>query len=134
MIVCSLVEGRGALHRVYRVAVGTDLTARPPHRSGRADFPHPALASGSDAQTARGIGMADAGRRQPALDEPFHSLPRDASLLAPSSEDVVPEVAHGEAKVGQGVPVARNSEVSEMPALLRIGFTPTHHPRMDAAQ
>ena len=57
-----------------------------------------------------------------------------AALLASASEDAMPEVAHGEAKVGQGVPVARNSEVSEMPALLRIGFTPTHHPRMDAAQ
>jgi hypothetical protein len=57
--------------------------------------------------------MADAGRRQPAADEPLHSLPRDAALLASSSEDVMPEVAHGEAKVGQGVPVARNSEVSE---------------------
>jgi hypothetical protein len=34
----------------------------PPHRSGRADFPHPALASGGDAQTARRIGMADMGQ------------------------------------------------------------------------
>ena len=134
MIVCSLVEGRGALHRVYRVAVGTDLTARPPHRSGQADFPHPALASGSDAQTARGIGIADAGRRQIRGDEPLHSLPLHATMLASPAQCAMPEVAHGEAKVGQGVPVARNSEVSEMPALLRIGFTPTHHPRMDAAQ
>jgi hypothetical protein len=55
-------------------------------------------------------------RRQPALDEPFHALPLDAPPLAPPSEDVVPEVAHREAEVGQGVPVAPHSEVSDMPA------------------
>jgi hypothetical protein len=27
-------------------AVGTSVAGRPPHRSGRADFPHPALTSG----------------------------------------------------------------------------------------
>ena len=31
-----------------RVAVGTGLSARPPHRSGRAGFPHPAPALGDD--------------------------------------------------------------------------------------
>ena len=31
------------------IAVGTALASRPPHRSGRADFPHPAPASGHDA-------------------------------------------------------------------------------------
>jgi hypothetical protein len=30
------------------VAVGTGLSARPPHRSGRAELPHPALAAGDD--------------------------------------------------------------------------------------
>jgi hypothetical protein len=66
--------------------------------------------------------MADAGRRQPAADEPLHSLPRDAALLASASEDAMPEVAHGEAKVSQGVPVARYSVVSEVPA--HNGFQP----------
>src|SRR5208282_4998139 len=56
------------------------------------------------------------GRRQPAADEPLHSFPQDATFLAPSSEDVVPEVAHGETKVSQSVPVARHSEVSDVPA------------------
>ena len=54
------------------------------------------------------------GRRQPAADEPLHSFPLKATVLAPSSEDVVPEVAHGETKVSQSVPVARYSEVSDM--------------------
>ena len=60
--------------------------------------------------------MADAGRRQIRGDEPLHSLPRDATMLTSPAQSAMPEVAHGEAKVGQGVPVARNSEVSEMPA------------------
>src|SRR5208282_2462281 len=100
------------------VAVGIRISPYPPHRSVRADFPHTALASGSDAQTARRIRMADMRRRQPAADEPVHSLPQNATMLASSAQRSMPEVAHGEAKVGQGVPVARHSEVSDMP---------THH-------
>jgi hypothetical protein len=46
----------------------TDFSV-PPHRSGLAGFPHPALASGSDAQAARGIRVADMGQRLPAGDE-----------------------------------------------------------------
>ena len=59
--------------------------------------------------------MADMGRRQPAADEPLHTLPLDATLLAPSFESMVPEVTDREAEVGQCVPVARHSEVSDMP-------------------
>ena len=55
------------------------------------------------------------GRRQPAADEPLHTLPLDASLLAPSFESMVPEATYREAEVGQCIPVARHSEVSEMP-------------------
>src|SRR6266581_4968795 len=89
-----------------RVAVGIRLTPYPPHRSGRADFPHPALASGGDAQTARGIRMADMGRRQPSADESLHTLPLDASLLASPFERVMPEVTDREAEVRQCVPVS----------------------------
>ena len=49
--------------------------------------------------------MADAGRRQIRGDEPLHSLPLDATMLASPAQSAMPEVAHGEAKVGQGVPV-----------------------------
>src|SRR5450755_4143468 len=84
------------------VAVGIRLTPYPPHRSVRADFPHTALASGSDAQTARGIRMADMGRRKPASDEPCHSVPLDATVLASSAQGTMPEVAHGETKVVHG--------------------------------
>ena len=59
--------------------------------------------------------MADMGRWQPAADQPLHSFPQNATFLAPSSQDVVPEVAHGETKVSQSMSVARYSEVTEMP-------------------
>lgn len=60
--------------------------------------------------------MADAGRRQPAVDEPCHSFPRDASSLAPSSQYLVPELAHGKTKVSESIPIARYSVVSNVPA------------------
>src|SRR4029077_17463115 len=100
----------------WTVAVGIRIAPYPPHGSVRADFPHTALSSGGDAQAARRIGMADAGRRQPAVDEPCHSFPRDASSLAPSSQYLVPELAHGETKVSESVPIAWHSVVSDVPA------------------
>ena len=38
------------------VAVGMEITLHPPHRSGRTDFPYPALASGQRAKRADGYG------------------------------------------------------------------------------
>ncbi len=60
--------------------------------------------------------MADAGRRQPAVDEPFHSFPTDASSLASTCEHVMPELAHRETKVSESIPIARYSVVSDVPA------------------
>ena len=56
------------------------------------------------------------GRRQPALDEPCHSVPLDATVLASSAQGTMPEVAHGETKVVHGMTVPRYSEVTKMPA------------------
>jgi hypothetical protein len=60
--------------------------------------------------------MADTGRRKPTADEPLHSLPLDATVLASSAQGMMPEVAHGETKVSHGMPVTRYSEITEMPA------------------
>ena len=118
---CSQDEASAMLRMGFSgVAVGIRISPYPPHRSGLADFPHPALASGGDAQTARGIRMADMGRRKPSADESLHTLPLDASLLAPPFERVMPEVTDREAEVSQCVPVARHSEVSKNPTLLPI--------------
>src|SRR5713101_1812140 len=63
---------RGSAHsreRVRRerrnvVGVGIMLAHNPLHGSGRAEFPHPALALGDDAHTAQGIGTTDGRRTQ----------------------------------------------------------------------
>ena len=60
--------------------------------------------------------MADMGRRKPAADEPLHTLPLDAAILTPPFKSTMPEMAYRKAEVGQSVPVARHSEVSDMPA------------------
>ena len=44
------------------------IADHPLHRSGRAALPHPAPTSGGDAQALRGIGMTDAGGREPDLE------------------------------------------------------------------
>src|SRR5713226_2443260 len=100
----------------WTVAVGIRIAPYPPHRSVRAGFPHTALASGGDAHAAQRIGMIDAGRRQPAVDEPFHPLPRDTSSLASTCEHVMPKLAHGKAKVSESIPIAWYSVVSDVPA------------------
>ena len=56
------------------------------------------------------------GWGQPAANESFHSLPGNTACLAPSSEYLVPELSHGEAKVGEGVPIARHSVIPDVPA------------------
>jgi len=60
--------------------------------------------------------MAYTGRRKPTADEPFHSLPLDATMLASSTERSMPEIAHGETKVSHGMAVTRYSEITKMPA------------------
>jgi hypothetical protein len=45
------------------VAVGMPVTRHPPHRSRRAELPHRALASGSNAQALCRVGMQDSGLR-----------------------------------------------------------------------
>ncbi|MCU1315049.1 MAG: hypothetical protein JWN63_371, partial [Candidatus Acidoferrum typicum] len=63
----------------------------PLHGSGRADFPHPALALGDDAHVAQGIGMTDRRQRQPASDEAPHTIPEYATILAAPRQRAVPE-------------------------------------------
>jgi hypothetical protein len=64
--------------------------------------------------------MADVGRRKPIADESLHSFPQNATMLASPTQSAMPEVAHGETKVIQSMPIAWNSEVTEMPAHHRL--------------
>ena len=70
----------------------------PLHRSQRAALPHWAPTSGDDAKSPQGIGMTDAGRRQPSGDEPIHPVPADTTLVATPCECPVPEPPYLERK------------------------------------
>src|SRR5882724_5837074 len=74
------------------------ITHNPLHGSGRAVFPHPALALGDDAHAAQGIGMTDRRQRQPASDEAPHTLPVEATVLAAPRQRAMPQPSHLESK------------------------------------
>ena len=69
------------------------ITRNPLHRSGRAALPHPAPASGDDAKSPQGIGVTNARRGQPPLDEPAHPLPGDVPCMTAPRQRAVPEPA-----------------------------------------
>src|SRR3989454_10324948 len=81
-----------------RVGVGIMVAHNPLHRSGRAGFPHPAPASGDDAKSPQGIGVADVSGRQVAVNESPHPIPEDPALLASPRQRTMPEPAHLEPK------------------------------------
>ena len=117
-----------------RVAVGFGCSI-PPHRSVRADFPHTALASGSDAQTTPRVGMVNAGRWQPAGNQAFLG---DISGLAPAGECPVPESADRKSKVNKLYGLAqggrersrasrgRDTDCSVPPARIRTSGFPAY--------
>jgi hypothetical protein len=72
------------------VAVGTAIARRPPHRSQRAALPHWAPTSGHDAKPHIGEWMSQARGRQPAIDQPLHSLPWYPAILAPPPKRAMP--------------------------------------------
>ena len=70
----------------------------PLHGSGRAGFPHPALALGDNAHAPQRIGMTDRRQRQPASDEAPHAIPKNAAVLAPPRQRAMPKPADSEPK------------------------------------
>src|SRR5438094_36946 len=70
------------------------ITEHPLHRSGRADFPHPAPTSGDDAKSAEWVGMTDTRTRQPAIDMPLHPRPGQTMTLAAPPKRTQPETPH----------------------------------------
>src|SRR5712691_5995174 len=91
------------------------IAHNPPHGSQRAGLPHWALASGDNAKSPQGIGMANAWRRQPAPNEPPHPLPGDTGGLAPSPERAVPESPNLETEREQRRPIHGHPVVPQMP-------------------
>src|ERR1700680_1317881 len=80
------------------VGVGITIAHDPLHGSGRAVFPHPALALGNNAHAPQRIGMTDRRHRQPASDEAPHAIPEDAAVLAAPRQRAMPKPADSESK------------------------------------
>src|ERR1700746_331958 len=95
------LSNRLAGYKHATVGVGIMITHNPLHGSGRAGFPHPALALGEDARAAQGIGMTDDRWRQPASDEAPHTIPKDAPFLAAPRQRAMPEPPHLESEKPQ---------------------------------
>ncbi len=71
---------------VYLIAVGTRITARPPHRTVRAGFPHTAPTSGVDGEALRWPGVKDSRLREPLVCQLLQSLPgRPVPLASPAA-------------------------------------------------
>jgi len=90
------------------------ITHNPLHGSGQAGFPHPALALGSDAHTAQGIGMTDGRQRQSASDQAPHAIPKDAAILAAPRQRAIPEPPYLGSKNPQRVVVPRLTVIPDV--------------------
>src|SRR6202049_4797146 len=96
------------------VGVGITIAHDPLHGSGRAGFPHPALALGNNAHAPQRIGMTDRRQRQPASDETPHAVPEDAAVLAAPRQRAMPKPADSEPKNCQRRLVHRHPVVAEV--------------------
>ena len=90
------------------------IAHNPLHGSGRADFPHPALALGDDAQAPQRIGMTDGRQWQPASDEAPHAIPEDAAVLTAPRQGAMPEPSHLEPKNRQRRLIHGHSVVADV--------------------
>src|ERR1700680_308677 len=94
------------------VGVGITIAHDPLHGSGRAVFPHPALALGNNSHAPQRIGMTDRRHRQPASDDAPHAIPEDAAVLAPPRQRAMPKPANSESKSSQRRLVHGHSVIS----------------------
>src|SRR3989441_9486544 len=107
----SVIQNCG--RRSAHASVGVEMTiARNPlHRSGRAALPHPAPASGDNAEADEGIGVTDTRGWKPPVDVSPHPFPRQMMRLAAALEGPPPEPADGRAESANAAPVHGNPVV-----------------------
>jgi hypothetical protein len=94
----NVVISKGASLKDPARLFNSSLDGKVRRRTGRAGFPHPALASGNDAESAQRVGVTDAQTGQPAVNEPRHSVPRNSADLVAARQRVMPKPAHLEPK------------------------------------
>ena len=73
------------------IAVGTQVTERPPHRSVRAQLRHTAPTLGGDGKANARPWMKDLGLREKVIGQPRHPLPCEAILLTAAPQRAQPE-------------------------------------------
>src|SRR6266852_714214 len=98
------------------IAVGTALAGGPPRRSQRAELPHWAPASGTNAKAHVREGMRHAGGRQPPIRQAVHALPVQAGALAAAPQRLVPVPCHLGAERRHRLAVAGHGVVSAVPS------------------
>ncbi len=76
------------------VAVGTEITLRPPHRSRRALLTHRAPTLDGDEEPLLWPRMQDTWKRQVPVRDRLHSSPRQSVPLAAAHESFVPAFDH----------------------------------------
>src|SRR5450756_2253613 len=97
-----------------RVAVGTTVTRRPPHRSVLAELLHTAPASGDDANTLRWIGVLLSAARNITVDKALESHPCHLMSLAATTQALQPCPTHLVASALEPTEVVRYRVVIEI--------------------
>src|ERR1700753_3005622 len=94
------------------VAVGTSITARPPHRSVRAGLPHtaPPLDMGVEAYVR--IRMQSAWARNPSFEDRPQTVPIGLAPLTTAAQNMPPETAKPFSEARQHREVARHCVVA----------------------
>src|ERR1019366_5688028 len=95
----------------HPVAVGTIITDRPPHRSVRARLRIRLLRRMSGVEACIGIGVQNAGRRNPPIQDWGKTFPSHCCALATADQNTLPEPAHAELKDAQLSRVSGNGVV-----------------------
>jgi hypothetical protein len=72
----------GPARAIGRIAVGTQVALRPPHRSVRAQLRHTAPTLGGDGEANAEPRMKDLGLWEKVIGQLRHPLPREAIFLA----------------------------------------------------
>src|SRR6476661_8162609 len=93
------------------VAVGTIITDRPPHRSVRARLRIRLLRRMSSVEACLGIGVQNAGWRNPPVQDWGKTFPPHLCALTPADQNTRPEPAHAKFEDAQLGRVPGNSVI-----------------------
>ena len=118
------------------IAVGTQVTLRPPHRSVRAQLRHTAPTLGGDGKANARPRVKDLGLREKVIGQPCHPLPRKTVLLTAAPQRAQPEALDMVAEGAERRHVKRHGMVRKIAPndlrqptpLLRVTNSPSSPP------